>query len=205
VVGVPTNSQFPNNQWIRGAGDSYDGAGNQLSLAQYSNWGTVGSTFTYDGENRLLTANVAGTGVTSFVYDGEGRRVEKLSAAGVTTTYIHDAEGELAAEYSTAAATVLGTEYLSADHLGSTRLITSAANTLENGVSPGGAGTPMECQDYLPFGELIPAGVDGRTGCYPAMASPPNPQYPSPPDPTGDTMKFTGKERDAQTGLAIAR
>jgi len=41
-----------------------------MAVRPYS---TPGSAFTYDGENRLLTANVAGTGVTSFVYDGEGR------------------------------------------------------------------------------------------------------------------------------------
>ncbi len=178
--GVPAN-QFPNNQWIRGTGDSYDGAGNQLSLAQYGSYGTVASTFSYDGENRLLKAITDGA---SFVYDGEGRRVQKTSPSGVVTTYVHDAMGNLAAEYSAGADPASGTQYLSADHLGSTRLVTDAN------------GNPVRCFDYLPFGEEIPAGMNGRTGCYETMGSP---QYPTSPDVAD--QKFTGKERDAETGL----
>jgi YD repeat-containing protein len=147
-----TANQFTNNQWIRGTGDIYDGAGNQTQLAAATGqYNTLGSSFTYDGENRLLTTNVANAGGPSFVYDGEGRRVQKISASG-TTTYIHDAKGELAMEIGTAAPTASGTEYLTADTLGSTRLITDAT------------GNPQRCIDYLPFGEEIPAGVDGRTG-----------------------------------------
>ncbi|MGO9227900.1 MAG: hypothetical protein ACLQKA_01635 [Bryobacteraceae bacterium] len=103
-------SVFPasNNRLIRGSGDSYDGAGNQTGWQAVS--GGSGSTFTYDGENRLLTATVAGEGTSSFAYDGESRRVQKLSAAGTTTTYVHDAKGDLAAEYSTAAPTASGTQ-----------------------------------------------------------------------------------------------
>src|SRR5208283_972420 len=101
-----------------------------------------------------------------------------------TTTYIHDAKGELVAEYSTAAPTPSGTDYLTADTLGSTRLITDAT------------GNPTRCIDYLPFGEEIPTGVDGRSGCYGSLTSP---QYPTTPDVAA--QKFTGKERDAETGL----
>ena len=181
-------SQHTNNRWIRGAGDSYDAAGNQLSLAVYGNYGSAGSSFAYDGENRLLAASVAnGVGAATFVYDGEGRRVEKITASG-TTTYIHDAKGDLAAEYSTAAPTVFGTQYLTADHLGSTRLITDPN------------GNPERCIDYLPFGEEIPAGIGVRSGpCYTtALGS--LAQYPA---ASSDvlTQKFTGKERDAETGL----
>jgi len=191
-------SQFTaQNQWVRGtarascttpdapglSADKYDCAGNQISVAQYGSYETAASTFTYDGENRLLTTNIAQSGGPSFVYDGEGRRVQKISSSG-TTTYIHDAKGELAMEVSTAAPTASGTQYLTADTLGSTRLITDAS------------GNPQRCIDYLPFGEEIPAGVDGRTGCYENLASP---QYPSAPDVAD--QKFTGKERDSETGL----
>jgi YD repeat-containing protein len=68
------------------AADRYDGAGNQISLAQSDGvYATPAGTFSYDGGNRLLAATVAHTSATSFVYDGEGRRVEKLSASGTTT------------------------------------------------------------------------------------------------------------------------
>src|SRR5262249_8474520 len=88
--------------------------------------------------------------------------------------------GQLAAEYAMAT-TASGTEYLSADSLGSTRLVTNSV------------GQVVKCYDYLPFGEEIPASVNGRTGCYGGAT------YPAPPDET--SRKFTGKERDAETGL----
>lgn len=69
-----------------------------------------------------------------------------------------------------------------ADALGSTRLVTDAT------------GAPTRCYDYLPFGEEIGSGVNGRTGsCFG------NWQYPSTPDTL--STKFTSKERDAETGL----
>ena len=192
-------SQFnAKNQWVRGSagscttphsssyGDQYDCAGNQTATAMASSpYNSPGSTFYYDGENRLVTASVAGQGGASFVYDGEGRRVQKTAASGTVTTYVHDAKGDLAAEYSTAVDPATGTQYLSVDHLGSTRLIADAS------------GNPKSCFDYLPFGEEIPANVDGRSGCYETMASPA--QYPAPPDVVN--QKFTGKERDSETGL----
>ena len=78
--------------------------------------------------------------------------------------------------------TVSGTEYITADHLGSTRLVTDAS------------GNSTRCYDYLPFGEEIPNGYGGRTAsCFGATS------YPSAPDAVSE--KFTGKERDAETGL----
>ena len=109
---------------------------------------------------------------------GEGRRVKKLeqreTAEGTTVTatvYVYDAGGEMAAEYGSGGGGS-GLQYLVADHLGSTRLV---------------VGAQMSCHDYTPFGEEIGTGVGGRNGCY----------------GTGDgvTQKFTGKERDAETGL----
>ena len=200
------NQFTTHNQWVRGAsancasvpsptaGDQYDCAGNQTALAQAgtsSQYNTPASTFSYDGENRLLVAAIGNQGGASFVYDGEGRRVQKITPSA-TTTYIHDAKGELAMEVSTAAPTASGTEYLTADTLGSTRLITD------------GSGNPQRCIDYLPFGEEIPVGMNGRTGpCYETLGSgglsPTGPEYPA-ADDVAD-QKFTGKERDAETGL----
>jgi len=47
--------------------------------------------------------------------------------------------------------------------------------------------------DYPPFGDGIGAGVNGRSSLYSVGA------IPTAPD--GETVKFTGKERDAETGL----
>ena len=129
------------------------------------------------------------------MYDGDGRRVQKLSCpvgtsactpsvggATVSSTYVYDASGGLAAEYSTQpAVSPCTTCYLTADHLGSTRMMTD------------GSGTVKSLLDYLPFGEEIPAGVGGRSA------------WPYPPNPLaindGTAQKFTGKERDTETGL----
>lgn len=108
-------------------------------------------------------------------YDGEGRRVKK-TAAGVSTVYVYGADGELMAEYGGPAQTA-GTRYLTADYLGSVRLVTDAS------------GNVVSRHDYLPFGEEIPAGVGGRTTGMVYVANP------------AVTQKFTGKERDAETGL----
>jgi len=163
---------------------AYDAAGNQTALSGASNpYLNLDGTFSYDGENRLLTATLATP--VSYTYDGEGRRVQKTVGTGssaVTTTFVHDAMGNLAAEYGGPPPPTAGTEHLSVDHLGSTRLVTD------------GSGNPLWCADYMPFGEEIPPGTSGRTGCYASG------QYPeAAPDPID--VKFTGKERDAETGL----
>ena len=85
---------------------------------------------------------------------------------------------------------VSGTVYLTADHLGSTRLITSSANTLVNGTSPGTPGTAIECRDYLPFGEQILVGSGSpRLGLNCLTTE------------IGVRQQFTSKERDSESGL----
>ena len=131
-------------------------------------------TFTYDAENRLKSSTIAGA-ATTYAYDGEGRRVKK-TAGGVSTVYVYNAAGELAAEYGGPAQTP-GTRYLTTDHLGSTRLVTDAS------------GNVLSRHDYLPFGEEISAGIGGRTAAMGYVAN------------NSLTQRFTGKERDAETGL----
>ena len=64
---------------------SYDNNGNVLQE------GTVARGFTYDGENRQVTATI-GSGTSTYAYDGLGQRVSK-TVAGQTTTYVYDAFG----------------------------------------------------------------------------------------------------------------
>jgi RHS repeat-associated protein len=148
---------FPSNRW---SGATHDNGGNQLTR--------FGGQFSYDAENRLKQATI-GTTVTEYSYDGEGRRVKKGG-----TTYVYDAFGQLAAEYG-GTNPLSGTRYLTADHLGSTRLVTDAA------------GGSQQCSDYFPFGEELAAGTGSRPACYSGAIEP--------------TQKFTGKERDGETGL----
>ena len=127
-----------------------------------------GWTFQYDGENQQTSATINGAPST-YAYDGEGRRVQKVTG-GETTLYVYDAQGDLMAEYANPAPSTPAlcySCYLTADHLGSTRLET-------DGVS----GQPVAYHEYLPFGEEVTS-VAGDT----------------------TTQKFTGKERDAETGL----
>ena len=165
-----------------------------LANNRINGWGTGASgnlesqgglprTFTYDAENRQITATVSGVAST-YIYDGEGQRVRK-TVNGVTTTYVYDASGELAAEYTTqASASMCGTAtcYLTVDHLGSTRLLTDST------------GAVARRYDYLPFGQELLAGTGGRTTAmgYQAAAD-------------GFNPKFTGQMRDAETGLYYLR
>jgi hypothetical protein len=160
---VPTNFNGSNQLAYQGA--TY-AAGDQTAIGGY--------TFGYDAENRMTSSAINST-TTSYVYDGNRHRVMK-STGTAATTYIYDAMGLLVAEYGTPSAADFGTKYVSVDHLGSTRLVTDVAQNQEI------------CYDFLPFGELIPAGTDGRAGCYSSTATP-------------LTQKVTGMERDVTASL----
>jgi len=63
------------------------------------------------------------------VYDGLGQRVMKTVGTNPATVYVYDAFGLLIAEYGSANPDS-GTRWLSADHLGSTRLVTKIDGTV---------------------------------------------------------------------------
>ena len=130
-------------------------------------------TSCYDGENHQTSATNV-NGVTAiYTYDGEGKRI-KSTVSGVTTTFVYDASGSLAAEYGGTTPTETGIRYFSQDHLGSTRLVTKSD------------GTEDKRYDYFPFGQEIFTG--GVPLAYPQVAG-------------NNTVKFTSKERDTETGL----
>jgi len=178
---TPQSNNFTNNQWAP-ASNTYDSAGNQTGVFL----GTGTRSFTYDAENRQVAASIPGMSAVSYAYDGNGKRVQKTVGTTVTT-YVYDAQGNLAAEYGGPGSSVSGTTYLTADHLGSTRLVTNLVNSAINVV---------ERYDYAPFGEELTAGIDGRTTALLFSTN----QYPT-ITPDSGTVKFTGKERDAETGL----
>jgi RHS repeat-associated protein len=98
---------------------------------------------------------------------------------GATTVFVYDAMGNLAAEYgdSTTNSECI-TYYLTADPLGSTRLITD-----ENGVAKARF-------DYLPYGQEIPTPESGGRADVAGYGQSDSIRH-----------KFTAKERDAETGL----
>ena len=121
---------------------------------------------------------------TAYSYDGEGRRVRKVvgGASGITTTYVYNVGGQLVAEFGGTASEQPGTRYLTPDPLGSTRLVTAEDQSV------------LSRHDYLPFGEEIGAALGNRD-----QASGVSGYTPSRTD--GPAQKFTGKERDAESGL----
>ncbi|MGI8745809.1 MAG: RHS repeat domain-containing protein [Bryobacteraceae bacterium] len=165
---------------ITDSGWGYDQAGN---LNQ--DLGALAS-YKYDAENRLVAAcandgpatctNQAGAGRTLYNYDGEGRRVSKQTPDGVLTGFVYDASGQLAAEYGGVAMSSGTTEYPTRDQLGSTRVVTDGAQAV------------TARHDFRPFGDEISAtGVrQGITGYGLDGAV---------------RQKFTGQERDGETGL----
>lgn len=149
-------------------GVQHDNAGNLTAIG--------GFLYEYNADGMVTKATPSMGSATEYRYDGEGRRVTKQTGTGPVTTFVYDAFGGLAAEYGTAP-TETGTHYITADHLGSTRLVTDAT------------GAVISRHDYLPFGEEI--GADGTTRTT-AMKYVTN---------TALTQRFTGKERDTETGL----
>jgi RHS repeat-associated protein len=156
-----------------------DQSKNQLIASIYDNAGNqttdaATSGFTYDAENRQISSTVGGTYVT-YNYDGDGRRVKKVVGTS-TTIFVYNAGGQLIAEY-TSPDTISnnGLSYLTSDHLGSTRVVTDINGFVKSR------------HDYLPFGEEI--GTDHLpTGLSYGATD-------------GERQKFTGKERDSESGL----
>jgi len=134
---------------------TYDAAGNTTASA--------GVTYVYDGRGRMKQA-----GSTTYLVNGLGQRVKK-SMAGGDTYFAYDEAGHLIGEYDTSGAAIEETVWLGdmpvavlkpaasgggadifyiwADHLGTPRLITDAANNSRwewPGSDPFGNNAPNE-------------------------------------------------------------
>jgi hypothetical protein len=94
----------------------YDSSGNLKEDA-------AARTMIYDAENRLLNFN---GGAGQYFYDGDGHRVKKIDSTGATV-FVYNVAGQLIAEYTSGPPPGGGTRYLTSDHLGSTRVVTSAS------------------------------------------------------------------------------
>jgi RHS repeat-associated protein len=153
------------------SGYCYDKAGDLLGTS-----GCPGlpytPTYTYDAENRLLTAG----GVT-YTYDGDGNRVKKPNGTlywGSGPLAESDLSGNIQRSYiffngqriARRDVSNNSVHYYYSDHLGSHSVIANSSGTL-----------PLEEDlDYYPYG-----GIAGGTA--------------------SDHYEFTGKERDSESGL----
>jgi YD repeat-containing protein len=84
------------------SGSALDANGNTLTDAS-------GKNYTWDFENRLVSAVVPGTGTVAFKYDPFGRRIQKSSPLG-TTNYLYDGLGgeDILDELNTSGSIVTG-------------------------------------------------------------------------------------------------
>jgi RHS repeat-associated protein len=134
-------------------------------------------SYTYDAENRLTT--VDGGSTANYVYDAEGDRIEKI-AGGVTTVYYYDPVGNLTTETNGGDTLNIGYVYsggqLLAEYEGGSTLFVHKDHLGSTRVMTAMNGSVSDSMDYMPYGELLSGG--GST-----------------------THKFTGKERDSESGL----
>lgn len=144
----------------------------------------LGRQFFYDAENHQKEVkNADNQTIATYHYDGEGRRIKKvLTGSGEETIFVYDAGGQLAAEYVTNAQSQTqpaATRYLTADHLGSPRVIT---NELGNVISR---------SDYMAFGEETSTSQRTESLGY---------------QPTnGVRQGYTGYQQDTESGLDFAQ
>jgi RHS repeat-associated protein len=176
---------------ITTAGFGYDSAGNLTSDTIH--------TYAFDANDKIKSVDST---TNAFVYDGEAQRVRKLQTSD-DTRFIYGIGGQLVAEFDGSSgnlkkeyvyggATLItieptainsnGTQYSTSDHLGTPRVITNSS------------GSVVSRHDYMPFGEELFAGTGGRTtGMGFGSGSGDN-----------NRKKFTGYERDNETGLDFA-
>lgn len=137
--------------------------------------------YTYDGENRLVQVDSGAT--ATYIDDTSGSRVEKQKPSAISD-YLYD-NGQVASRWTNQ---VVDHSYLYlegkllADYSGSNgTLALNYAHVDHLGstrlLTVASGSTVTECDDYYPYGELI--------GCA----------------NTSEPMKFTGKERDVESGL----
>lgn len=141
-----------------------------------------GRQFTFNGDNKQVEVrNSANQVVGEYKYDGLGKRIKKETATEYVV-FVYDGLGKLIGEYSAdgppAAPTV---NYTATDPLGSPRVLTNKQ------------GDVVSRRDFMPFGEEIAAMAETHRT--------PGDKY-----GVGDNVrqKFTGYERDTETGLDFA-
>lgn len=178
-VGFNPQVRESDNRIERRAGSNeqydYDKVGNLTRDAD-------GNRLVYDGENRQVQYFAASdlmSPAVTYVHDAEGRRVKRV-AGNETTVFVYDAAGKMVAEYTNVAPTGAGRRFVTADLLGSPRVVTDMNKEVK------------ERHDYLPYGEEVPTTYGGRSALagygYDLLR-----------------QKFTGYDRDALTKLDFAQ
>ncbi len=166
-----------NTNRISQSGYTYDANGSLTVNA-------AGERFGYDAENHqkefFVASNSGSIADATYSYDGEGRRIKKVSTTE-TTIFVYDGGGQLVAEYSTALASVQQVSYMTADHLGSPRVMTNENGAVTNR------------KDFAAFGDEVVSSqrVSGGSG--------------NGYTPDEVRKDYTGYEKDSESGLQFAQ
>jgi len=172
-----------------GAPYTYDASGNVLLGPAYV-YDAAGNLtndgihrYTYDAENRVVS--VDGGNTATYLYDVSGQRVRK-TVSGIWTDYVYNGSGNAVAEVMMngcgagvpcwSAGYVYVGEKLLAQYKNGATYFVHKDHLGSTGLVTNLDKTLFDSMDYLPYGEQIAGG-------------------------TGTTHKFTGKERDAESGL----
>jgi len=162
------------------SGLTYDAAGNVANDGQ-------GNAFVYDAENRIISVTNSGV-TTNYVYDPYGRRIKKSTGSAVSN-YWYGPSGEVLAESDA------GSNWTNYVFFGGQRLARNIPQPSPNpadikyyvtdhlhstAVFADQSGSVLDDNDFYPWGGAVP-GV-GTTS-------------------SNNHYKFTGKERDTESGL----
>jgi RHS repeat-associated protein len=135
-------------------------------------------TYTYDAENRVTQVDNGNT--ASYLYDASGNRADK-TVSGTDSEYLYDAAGQLNSVFGNGVLQRMYV-YLNAKQLAeyvtdvNTTYFIQTDHLGSTRLLTGMDQSVQESDDYYPYGEPITAG-------------------------TQSLLKFTGKERDSESGL----
>jgi RHS repeat-associated protein len=171
---LPSNNRFKTDQDNDGINDYiYDANGSIIKDA-------TDNRFKYNAEGKQIifysSDNSSQEPSAVYFYDGSDKRVKKI-VGNKATIYIYDIGERLVAEYTVNAQINENPQvlYTTSDHLDSPRIISDKI------------GQVSSRSDYLPFGEEIYE-LGGRTASLNYVSG-------------NVDQKFTGKQRDVETGL----
>ena len=173
---IPFHQQADGNNRLIGFG--YDAAGNMTSDGSH--------TYYYDAENRIIqvdgTLGTCSTATACYIYDAEGKRVQK-SAGAAQTIYLYDLSGHVINEVDGNNATLANYIYangsLLAEYKNNSTFFVHEDHLGSSSLLTSMTGTVADCNAFYPFG-----GQDS-TICASSNTT---------------TRKFTGKERDTESG-----
>lgn len=162
------------NRFSNTSNYQYDAVGNLIGDIH-------GRQFVFNGDNKQVQVkDQYNTTIGEYRYDGNGKRIKKITASEYVV-FVYDGLGKLIGEYSADGPPAEPmVHYTATDPLGSPRVLTNERGDI------------VSRRDFMPFGEEIVADQTYRKAAD---------EY-----GVGDNVrqKFTGYERDEETGLDFA-